>query len=398
MNNGWVISIGAGIWQTKSIKFLTNKGYSVLAIDSDTNAPGFVYSDAKLIIDISLDEEVIKHTINFFSQIDNPIAVICIANEAGILTASRLRELYNLPGTKPSIAKKLINKKYQRLAWKKINSPKFFTQNNYTVNDTFIKTLNTNKVVIKPVDSSGSKGVSICYKFNLTKKLLKKSFDFSKVGEIIIEEYIDGIEYAVESVCISGNVFPIIITQKGKLENSNGTVANILFTYEFSQIEYKKIIKLLDEAHRLLGYTDGVCHTELIKDKKGEFWIIETAGRGAGFGVSEIFIKSVTGYDYLENSINFNLGLKILEPPKLYCPPPFFAIRYIESKPGIFEGITTYSKIPIYTIVEKGQKLYNPTTDGDRIGYFIVNSSNLHELKMDIEKVLKNTKIRVKPL
>ena len=398
MAKKWVVSVGAGRWQVGAIKRLRSEGFFVLALDGDHWAPGFKFSNEKLIVNISIVEAVKESVINFFSTRQKPVAIVCSACEVGVMASACLRELFCLPGIKMCLAQKLVNKGLQRSAWLELNSPNFYIHNKNDILRLDFPNLKTEKIVVKPLDSSGSRGVYILPRSELTNTIVLQSIEFSRLGAVIIEEFISGIEFTVESVCIEGVNYIVMISEKGKVQNGSGTVANVLYTYAPSNDELDQLKELLNKAHSFLGYNDGVCHTEVIRDNNGEFWLIETAGRGAGFGVSEFFVNKAVGFDYFQAALNFDLGRNVLPPEHFKAPPPFFAIRYIESQKGIFVGINSNSGVDIHTIIKTGQIIDDAKTDADRVGYFIIKDNNREALDSEINRILQATSVLVKPL
>ncbi|WP_157981538.1 ATP-grasp domain-containing protein [Idiomarina fontislapidosi] len=345
--------------------------------------------------DIACSPAVEKAVRDFFADTsDLPSAVVCSACEAGMLAAAKLRDIYNLPGTRSSLALRLTNKGEQRRAWQALASPNFVVINRDNTNiASALSEICSEKVIIKPIDSSGSRGITVMRRQDISRDALEWALTWSGSGELIIEEFVDGKEYTIESLRLHGKSYPILVTSKEKVAGTYSTVANLLVSSILSASQSKQIQLLIQQAHDALGYDNGVCHTEVIEDAKGRFWLVETAGRGAGFGVSEHFIKYATGYDYFEASLCFDLGLSVEVPPS-NLPTLISAVRFLENVPGTLIDIVNDSDSEVHLLASPGTKLSPPRTDGDRMAYFYVQG---HCHKVVNEKIMATlAKIHVK--
>ena len=273
MSLAWVVHIGAGHWQKSAVEKTQALGYRTLAVDGDPEAAGFNVSDAKLLVDISCPEAVLAAVSTFFSSLDcKPVAVVCTACEIGILSAGHVREFYGLPGLNLNLSKKMISKSEQRCAWSSFSSHNFITLqlDNLDV-DQLKERFGEETVIVKPTDSSGSRGISALRACNISSADLDHAFKHSQTNEIIVESYIEGIEYTVESVRIASETHIILVTKKEKVLGTNSTVANLLVSCDLGKDRMAALHCLIQRAHDVLFYADGVCHTEVIEDQNGQF-------------------------------------------------------------------------------------------------------------------------------
>ena len=131
-------------------------------------------------------------------------------SDVGVLTLGYLNTKFKLPGTSLNLAKTLTDKFKIRQILKKNNfhQPKFFL-----INKDFNKKnlLNKKNFLIKPLDSSGSRGI---YEIKNSKNLstnIKKSLKFSKKKKVILEEKIEGIEFGAQTFSINGNCEYVVL-------------------------------------------------------------------------------------------------------------------------------------------------------------------------------------------
>ena len=66
---------------------------------------------------------------------------------------------------------------------------------------------NCDKIIIKPTDSAGSRGVSIIENKSQVDELFLHAKNNSKKGEVIIEEFIEGNQISTETVIYNDQLF-----------------------------------------------------------------------------------------------------------------------------------------------------------------------------------------------
>ena len=394
----WLVHIGAGKWQTAAIKETRNRGLSILAVDGDENAEGFAYADATLHINITDVEATLEGVTAFFSEIDaSPVGALCIASEAGQLAAGKIRDHYGLKGLSYEMAKRLTDKSIQRQLWSNSTfSPEFIVVKSAD------ETLSTfeelpDSIIVKPVDSAGSRGITVLsdYKPRDLANAVDFALNYSKSSKVIIERYIEGQEYTLESVVIEGKTYPLVITEKHKVQGTNGTVANKLASANINSSLSAKITNVVAQGHEALTYLNGVSHAEVIVDTDSKVWIVEIAGRGAGFAVSEKYIEFCTGYPYLKVSIDFCMNEIICKPENLTVSPS--CIRFFETVEGKLKkfSVPPMKNVESSCLIDEGTVMAKATTDGDRIGYVMVRGNTQKEFVALLKEVESRVKVEL---
>ena len=61
------------------------------------------------------------------------------------------------------------------------------------------------KVIIKPTDRAGSRGIRVITNRNEVDSAFKYTSSHSKNGEILLEEYIEGLQISTETIAVNGN-------------------------------------------------------------------------------------------------------------------------------------------------------------------------------------------------
>ena len=391
MKKNYIIFVTAGKWQINGIKIAKKLGFKIIAIDTNKLALGKKYAD------IFINEKLENHNIILkkIKKIKNISGVISYCSEVGMTLSAIIRNELSLFGPDPKLTEILINKKLQRMKIDKLNlsNPKWKTISKYSQIKN-LKNIFKKKVIMKPIDSAGSRGV---IKYNNISLISKKDFDssinFSKRKNLIIENFIEGDEYTVETFSNKENFYILTITKKNKIKSKNFSVANELYNPKISNILYNSIYLTLKKIFNSIKYYHGPGHTEIIINKKNKIFVVEIAGRGPGFDVFDKFIPKVTDIDVPKLTIlqytNNYFYINSINRSK------FGRIKYFETKQGKIKKTLNIKKINqsnqvfAKNFIKKGAYTKDPNSDNDRLGYILCLTGNYRSSYIKMKKIIK---------
>lgn len=396
----WIISVTAGKWQLNSIQQAKSAGFNVFAIDNNPNAEGFSDADINLCCDI-FDIEHIFSKLNELSII--PSGVSSFTSEAGMYTAACIREQFNLLGLKIKDTEGFVFKHIQRETWDKAGmiGPKWFTANSFEEFLSKIDSINS-EVIIKPVDGAGSRGVNKFHKdLNNANECFEEAIKFSRSGKIIVEEFIDGIEFTSEVFADNGKIHVLAITNKKKIPGTFGTVSYELATPELD----KKTIELIEnatiKAFAELGLKNGPGHAELFLCPDKKVKMVEAAARGGGFMVFDKFVPTTCGVNIARATALSSCALPVSDELKeKYLHKRPTVLRFLPTREGIVKRINGFDEaskldnVEVGCFVAEGEILSNAKADNDRMGYILCHArtpqlaqdlANYAESLIDIE-------------
>ncbi|GAA0815552.1 ATP-grasp domain-containing protein [Colwellia asteriadis] len=396
MQFNWLITVTAGRWQANTIKRAKQQGIKIIAIDSSLAAEGFEYADLIIIAELD-DVESIK------AQIGNRniCGVLSICSEAGMILAGKLRDYYHVStGPNLEVSQRLVNKALQRTYWQQENvtGPKWLASGNL---DQLFSSAQTMALpfMIKPADSAGSRGVVKVEHFDDNiNNYLESALSLSKSKQVIIEDFMDGVEYTVEGFVHQGKSQVLVITEKDKIPSTHGLVAYRLQSAILSEKLNAKISQLVIDAVTALNYKNGPFHAEVIVMKNGNIGMVELAGRGGGFLVFERFVQLASGVDIVANTINQAIGKNITptQVSKQYC-----ILHFFPNEVGTVNAITGFEEANLLdgveggAFIEQGTVLTEAKCDGDRMGYVISYSDNETKSKQQLQKAISLINFKV---
>lgn len=377
-----LLILGAGIMQVPVIQKAKSMGYYTIVTDYASDAPGFKYADKSYIV----------------STIDKD-AVLSVAKEEsidGILTTSDypvnvvayVSSIMGLTSMSKEVARICTNKFLQRDIFSKngINTPFFKLCSADEKLDEFVDF----PYIVKPCDSSASRGVKKVSNINELKEAFEDAFKYSKSGKVLIESFIEGKEYSVETLTQKGITSIISLTEKfTKGEECGYFVEDIhLEPARLSESDKEKIESEVLKAINAIGLNNCPSHTEVKLNSQGAF-IIEMACRLGGDYITSDLVPLSTGVDMLENLIRLSLNEPI-DTDKKICKVSM--IQFINNEN--YENCLDYIKKNEHSIVrfEIEPKHNRPIKSSlDRMGYIIVQLNNHQEFN-DLTNTLNGKK------
>lgn len=312
-NKGQIVFIESNTTGTGKLflQIAKNKGLQPIFFTKDSDKYSFLVEE--LIQPIILDTDSIEELHQNLKKIDNLIAIFS-TSEYYIESAYKLARKFGLPACDPEIISTCRNKDLlaKILSEHNINCPKtLIVKSIEELNNLFYKFDCDFPVVIKPAKGSGSVGVRLCYNqeelFKYAGLLLEDKQLIT--SSILIQEYIEGDEYSVETLSFNNQVNIIGITKKHLssppffLETGHDFPANI------SKLVNKNIEELILNSFNKLGFLFGPAHTE-IRVKNNIPYIIEINPRLAGGMIPKI-IEQAIGIDLIDATIDLVTGKKV---------------------------------------------------------------------------------------
>lgn len=298
------------------IKKAQKMGIYVITCDNIPGNIAHMYSDEHYYINITDKEAVLQ-----WAQKLNIDGILSFACDPGVVTAAYVAEKMGLPfqGSYKSVTI-LQNKGLFRefLATHNFNVPHF---KKYTDPQKPYKDINyfSWPVIVKPVDSAGSKGVTRVNSPNQLQNAIQRALQQSMSGAFIIEDFLTFKGYHSSTDAFVINKELIFITYSDQLFDAGApnpyTPSMIIWPTSMDK-KYQDI--LTQETNRLielLDLTTGIYNIETCVGKNGKPYIMELSPRGGGCKIAEIQ-QLAFGIDLIENEIRkaVNIPVQALDP------------------------------------------------------------------------------------
>lgn len=394
-----IMILGASLLQLPAIKKAQEMGLQVIAVDMDPNAVGFKEPGVISEIISTIDTEKIllaakKH------QIDG-ITTIC--TDLPMRSVARVCRELGLPGISEEAAFNATNKAAMRkcLKDKGVPVPNFIIVNTKDEYLQAVKEFNT-PFVVKAVDNSGSRGIELIKDvkdFDTIVSAFDYCKSFSKCGDLVLEEFMDGPEVCVETLNINGKCYPIQITDQLAKKPPYFTDAGYSQPSLLDNNIKEQIKNIAIAANLALENYNGSSCTEIIVTDKGPK-VVELGPRLAGDCMTTHLVPLSTGVDMVKSVINIAMGMPVdikRNIDKGSCIRFFMepVIGKIKEIKGINEAEMSKGVIQVTMTKKVGDIATELRGSGDRIGFVIAQGDNAQDAIINCENALKKITVNV---
>ena len=171
----------------------------------------------------------------------------------------------------------------------------------YDINDAHIKY----PVLVKPVDSSGSRGITICHNRQELDEAVEFGRKASKTGKVLIERYMDGREVTVFWTFQDGNYYLSALANRHVKHNQGMDVIPLPVGYTFPSVYLPKyraeVVENCKRMFRHLGLKDGMMFMQC-KVEDGTCYVYDLGYRLTG-SLEYKILERVCGYNPLKMMI-----------------------------------------------------------------------------------------------
>lgn len=299
--------IGGGILQKKFVEKIKNLGFETHVFDYNPDCVCSKLADVFHCISIMQ-----RDTILDIAKKLKPIAVQTVATEKGNITSCYVG---NKLGLNCNSYNTSINT-HDKSLMKKIFSNNKIKSAAYTQVDE-IKNINMDKIkfpaVVKASDSSAGRGISMVKNKKELIEAYKESLTKTSNGIVIIEEYVEGKQFSVETISYNGKHQIVAITEEFTSGPPFFLEVEHLVPARLSKKMFQKIKNFSFNVLNCFDILYGASHIE-IKVLNDDIFIIEIASRMGG--LRDELIEISTGIDYLELIVNASIGKEVFFKPK----------------------------------------------------------------------------------
>ncbi len=177
-------------------------------------------------------------------------------------------------------------------------------------------------VIVKPVDSAGSKGVTRVDSPDELKPAIDEAVEHSHNGAFIIEDFLtfEGYHSSTDPFTVNGKLK--FITYSDQLFDPDAenpyTPARIIWPSTMKQEHQDYLTGEIQRLMDLLGMKDGIYNIETCVGLNGKPYIMEVSPRGGGCKIAELQHMAY-GVNLIENEVRKAVGMPLLEIDSSEC-------------------------------------------------------------------------------
>lgn len=380
-----ILMLGGARSQIPVIKRAKELGLYVITCDNVPNNPGHAFSDEYYNVSTVEMEEVLR--IAEKSKIDG---IIAYASDPAAMTCAYVSDRLGLPGSSLEsvqlLSRKDIFRKFQKE--RGFNTPRFIVAEKWEELKEIEEKVGF-PCMLKPVDSSGSKGVRKINNYKELETSFPNAAAYSRCGKVIAEEYIPTPYHQLhgDGVVADGKLKFIALGDQ-RFFNSVPIGSSLP-----SSINSKLMEKAEVETKRLIeqsGFLCGGINIEVRVTAEGEIYIIEIGARSGGNYIPQLMQLS-TGEDVMSAVLNISMGMpyKIGKPKRTG-----YYFQYIIGGRGSGRFRELYVDpyirdkiVELYVHKQQGDWIETYQNSGGVVGVAMIRFSGMEEMETVIENI-----------
>lgn len=295
--------LGASVYQVPLILTAKRMGLYTIVASIPGDYPGFSDADKVCYINTT-DKDAILRVCK-----EEGVSGICTSGtDVAVATIGYVNEQMGLAGISEEAASRACDKYEMKKAFREggVSASAFIRADSLEEAREAAEKIGY-PVVVKCVDSSGSRGINIVDSDDGLEEAYKEAVMYSRKGYVLVEEKLRGSEIGVDGMVQNGRVSLIAPHQKYTYKHNGATIpAGHSFPYRCNDTVRKEIEKQITLAVRSLGLDNCAFNSDVFVDGE-KVHIIEMGGRAGATGIPEL-MSIFYGFDFYEKMINTALG------------------------------------------------------------------------------------------
>jgi biotin carboxylase len=393
-----ILFLGGSNFQLPPIRYAKQQGHYIITCDYLPENPGHQLADEYHNVS-TVDKEAVLELAKRL-KIDG---IVSYASDPSAPTAAYVAEELKLPGNPYGAVLILSRKDLFR---------KFLSENNFNVprhaSFSFLEELReyflqqNGMIMVKPVDSSGSKGVTKVLNADDLSAAFDLAMSYSNAKRVIAEEFIErkGYQIAGDGFVLNGRLVFRCFAQEhfNKVGNPHVPIGES-FPLQLGSARQNAVHNEVDRLMQLLKMRVSGLNFDIIIDKNDRIFLMEIGGRCGGHLISEV-IKYTTGTDLSKYVVDGALGMGC-DDLKMYVSSACYSCYVLHSQEeGYFESVFIDDEImdkviEQFLFIKEGDLIKPFVNASFLIGEVILRFDSGEEMLRTMESIGDKIKIRL---
>lgn len=303
-----ILLLGGSRYLIPVINTCRQLGYYTITCDYLPDNIAHKYSDEYHNISIIEKEKVLEFAKE--KEIDGIMSFAC---DPGVVTAAFVAEKMGLPFQCSYESTKILQDKglFRKFLWDNgFNCPH---ARSYERKEDALKDVDYFNwpVIVKPVDSAGSKGVTKVEYIEKLSEAIDTALEEAHNNRFIIEDFLEfsGYHSSADDFTVDGELNFCTYSDQlfDKEANNPYTPAMIIWPSTMEEFHQEYLTKETQRLMNLLGMKTGIYNIETCVGQDGRPYIMEVSPRGGGCKIAEIQ-QLATGINLIENEVKKAVG------------------------------------------------------------------------------------------
>ena len=390
--------LGAGLFQLAAIRKAAALGWHVTTVDylpeNVAHRFGHRYVNCS-----TTDREAVRAAAERL-EIDG---IFSMASDVAVPTVAHVAAALGLPGPSEQAAESLTGKhQFRRLqASSGLEHPRWCEGTSLEEVGSTVDLL-AETVVVKPVDTSGSRGVAVVDRRD--GEALEAAFaaaaGFSRSGRVCVEEYIEGTDVSADGLVLDGEIAFVRFTEKF---SRDFVVLGHRLPGPLTPREEGVATAALARHCRAAGYDDGPFDADL-RVGGGRAVVLEMSPRLGGNGMP-LVIAHHTGVDLVELALKLAMGETAQVPDRAAASRGCGVRMLAADRPGRVVSMATGPELkqalPAVASVELAVAAGAPVNahrhGGDVFGYAVFDCRSRRDYRQRIADLYSALRLQIEP-
>lgn len=401
-----LLMLGGSLYQTYAIKEAKRLGYYVISCDYLPSNPGHRYSDEYHNVSTTDKEAVLQ-----LAKSLNVDGVVAYASDPAAPTAAYVCEQLGLPTSPYNSVEILSNKDLFRDFLQKngFNCPKAMGFISYEDALSHIDEFKF-PVMVKPVDSSGSKGINKMTDKSQLKEFVEDALCYSRSKRFLIEEFIvkKGHQISGDAFSVNGQLVFHCLGNEFYDPNCDKDFAPLgeCWPFQMNHCYIEDLEEQLQRIMTLLNMKSNAYNVEAIVGEDDKVYLLELGARSGGSLIPQV-TEYATGINMVTWVIQAAAGdpidLSVLNGNKEMPIKGYWSNYMVHSdKTGKFQSISFDSDFETNHLVDfvndlkVGDEVHRFRDAQDCIGEFILRYESMEQMFKVIKDIENYISVEVK--
>jgi biotin carboxylase len=298
-----LLILAASHYQCAAIRAARALGYRVVTTDNRPENPGHRLADRSYDVDTTNCSGVLA-----VARAEQISGVLAPCTDVAMPAAASVAETLGLRG--PSVASTII-------ACDKLRFREFLTERGFAAPTWQRFSAGGGQAdglrhIVKPTQSSGSKGVIVVSSDEELRAALPAARAFSKSGEVIVEEFIDGHQGTLEGWLQDGAIaWHAVLDRETAPLPHTATHGHAIPTI-LAAPQRAAVLSTVERLWRELGVSDGPFDCDFVV-AGDTVYILEVSPRLGGNAICEL-VRSAFGFDLVSHTVRWACGEAVAFP------------------------------------------------------------------------------------
>lgn len=396
-----LLMLGGGLMQLPAIRMAREEGWFVIVADGKSDVPGREMADAFEQVDLKDKDGMLVMARSYFDR--GCLHGVFTAATDFSATVAWVAENLGLPGNSYETALNASNKLRMREIFRKhgIPSPGFVELSAQQQANAVKHAHLSYPLVVKPVNNMGARGVSRVDDENGLEAALSNARLHARGGSVIVEEFIVGSEYSIDSLVIDGRLTPCGIALRHIHFPPYFVEMGHTLPSDLDSVRESQLVEVFSMAVAALGIRNGAAKGDVFFGPQGPV-IGEIAARLSGGYMSGWTFPLASGVEVTRAALYIAMGIDV---PRLDWTTNLVSVeRAMISVPGTLASIegledakARFQPDEVFFRVSPGETLVFPKNNVEKSANVIVSDKFREKAVLRAEGVVSETLLRLAP-